>query len=63
MTKFFIESISTHSNFTSALWTMDVLTLGVDDILIESGYAIGAATPEVVSNQVIPNLIISYNNK
>ena len=45
-----IQSISAHPDFqTAATWTMNILSTGTDDIVVDSGQTIGVFTTQTVS--------------
>ena len=55
------QSISVHPDFqTAAPWTMDLLSIGTEDIVADSGQTIGAVTTQTVSAPVYTNLTVTY---
>ena len=58
-----LQSISTHPDFqTTATWTMNLLALGTEDIVADSGQTIGAVTTQIVSppSPAYTNLTVTY---
>ena len=55
------QSIIAHPNFqTSASWSLDVLSFGTDDIIVDTSQSIGAIVSKAVSPQVYSNLTVTY---
>ena len=55
------QSIIAHSNFqTSASWSLNVLSAGTDDIIIDTSKSIGAIVSKVINPQIYSNLTVTY---
>ena len=60
-TKFMIQSIAAHPDFQGTVaWTMNVVTSGTDDIVVENGQTIGAITTQTVTPFTYTNNTVTY---
>ena len=57
---FLIGSIEAHPDFTSALWTMGVLSPGTDDISILFGSSTPSIPNQAVSSYSYTNQTVAY---
>ena len=60
MSKFFVESVEAHPDFSSSTITMDVQTATSMPIIQESSVTIGSVNPESVSSQAYSNQSTTY---
>ena len=59
--KFLPKSIFAHPDFqTAATWTMNLLSSGTEDIVVDSGQTIGAVTTQTVSATTYTNQTFTY---
>ena len=59
-TKFTLDLIEVHTDFTSASWTMDVLSAGTDDIVSLSGITISSSTVKSYSSLAPSTSPVTY---
>ena len=59
-TKFTLDLIDVHTDFTSASWTMNVLPVGTDSIVSQSGIAISSSTINSYSSATSPISSVTY---
>ena len=60
-TKFVPQSISSNSDFSSALWSMTALSAGTDDIVSQSGVTIDASAAGAYTDGTNVNQTVTYN--
>ena len=60
VTKFMVQAKVAHPDFSDAAWTMDLLTSGTDNIIVDSGQTIGSITSQTVSPQSYTNQSVTY---
>ena len=65
-TKFSLDLIEVHTDFTSASWTMNVLPVGTDSIVSQSGITLSSPTtksytPITISISTVAYVLASSN--
>ena len=59
-TKFTLDLIEVHTDFTSASWNMNVLSAGTDDIVSLSGITISSSTAKSFSSSTPSIKSVTY---
>ena len=54
------SSINVHPDFTTAAWTMNLLSTGTDDIVSDSGQTIGSVSNPTISSSAFSNQSVTY---
>ena len=59
-TKFTVQSLSAHPDFSAAAWTMNTLNPGSEDVTLDPGQTIGSITSQTVSTTSYANQTVVY---
>ena len=60
ISKFMIQSINAHPDFSAATWTLNILPAGTDDVASESGQTLEAVSLQTVTLQSFTNNSVIY---